>query len=584
MAMRVATILLSILMITTVAFFPASLAEPPNDGSDTTITTSESWNGAKDLDGNVVVASGGVLTINGQISVATGSKITVEDGGTINMLGELNAQDMTSGIFMEVYPNTVLSPYFENLISSGTLRINFAKEYFTSMDVNVSVGLTNESWTGTDYIDFNVDFNDEEINVSFSGFWQFPVWIESMQAIDSNGAIYTLNADEWTHNNGVLKVEDAVSYFTVDIKGTLDSQGGIFSGADIACHGTCNFENSSLSWSAPVNSYENSTISMKTSTINGSRSYEDIVVHDTGTITYDFETMTGTGGPTDSWIRLLSQRVITTNLKDAEATVHYEGLGYLGYDGDSILDSNGMIDLGQNSNSDTSKYLRMTEWVDSSGTLHQEDGMILITLRGGTTAWNGDYSITLDPAPVTSTHEASIPLPYVSVESVVPEDTSGTANKGLGVIVTVKNTGSVEVSTNIKCFEGTERADVTTLFTSLQPGESKELVTTWYANSSGAKSLNCKAVIPAFYNSLADDLGQSVGTESEQVSFKELEDTEDIPLILYSMIVIVIVIATLIFTKISAKKINPEEAEKDYTIEPEAEEESEAEPEESDDD
>ena len=133
-------------------------------------------------------------------------------------------------------------------------------------------------------------------------------------------------------------------------------------------------------------------------------------------------------------------------------------------------------------------------------------------------------------------------------------------------MVTASNTGDVEVSTNIQCFEGDELADVTTLYVTLAPGESKDIPTTWYANSSGAKSLNCKPLILPKFNTLAEDLGQIVGTESELVSFKDAEDSEDMPIILYGAIVIVIVIATIIFSRISAMKLTETEEEKDYSI------------------
>ena len=133
-------------------------------------------------------------------------------------------------------------------------------------------------------------------------------------------------------------------------------------------------------------------------------------------------------------------------------------------------------------------------------------------------------------------------------------------------MVTASNTGDVEVSTNIQCFEGDELADVTTLYVTLAPGESKEIPTTWYANSSGAKSLNCKPLILQKFNTLSEDLGQTVGTESELVSFKDAEDSQDMPIILYGAIVIAIVIGTVIFSRISAKKITETEQEKDYTI------------------
>ena len=65
-----------------------------------------------------------------------------------------------------------------------------------------------------------------------------------------------------------------------------------------------------------------------------------------------------------------SQRVIEANLKDAAASVHYEGLGYEGKSGDLMLDENGLrtwvriITLR--------RAVLTPEWVDSSGTLHTE--------------------------------------------------------------------------------------------------------------------------------------------------------------------------------------------------------------------
>ena len=40
--------------------------------------------------------------------------------------------------------------------------------------------------------------------------------------------------------------------------------------------------------------------------------------------------------------------------------------------------------------------------------------------------------LLLDPAPTTPTHVANIALPYVQIDKVVPEDTQGTVDKGLG--------------------------------------------------------------------------------------------------------------------------------------------------------
>ena len=564
--MRASIALVALIVSATILLIPTSIAEAQNDGTTQTINSSESWSSDSTLDGNVIISSGGVLTIDSDIDVANGSMITIEQGGKLILNGQLNAIQSNNEIYMEVYQNTILEPYFNGLIDSGTLRVNMAKEYFTSMEVYVIVADENVTWTGQTYIDYSVDFDDSSINVGFEGFWQFPVWIDSIEAFDSNGVIYTLDADEWNHNNGVLKTKEGQPSFSIDVQGDFASNGGTISDADITCSGSCSFDNSTLSWSAPINVNDGATITMETSVINGSRTYEDIIVHDTATIDFDTDSMVGTGGPTDMWIRLLSQRMISTNLKDAPASVHYEGLGYQGSSGDLMLDEDGAIDLGHNTNPTISKYLRMTEWVDSSGVLHQESGMVVITLNGGTNVWNGDYSITLEPAPTIPTYVANIALPYVQIDSVVPEDTQGTVNRGLGVMVTVTNTGTVDVSTNIRCFEGVNEADMATMFVSLETGQTKEIPGVWYANASGAKSLNCKASIPLFFNSLADDLTSTLGTNSEQVSFKDAEDREDAPIILYFAIVIVVITATVLYTRAAANKMSTVE-QKDYETE-----------------
>ena len=554
--MRGNTTIVILAMMMAALMSPLTLAEAQDDGSTQTISSSETWTSDNTLNGNVTISNGGVLTIDGSINVATGSKITVDSGGSLILNGALNAAESMNEIYMEVYQNTVLEPYFDGLVDSGVMRINMAQEYFSSMDVHLEVMETNLSWTGEDYLDFNVEFTDEPVNINFSGFWQFPVWIDSIQAFDSNGAIYNLDADEWTHNNGVLKTEEGEASFSLTVDGDFMSDGGIISGADITCSGTCSITNSTLSWSAPMNILDGGQLNAANSNINGSRTYEDIIVHDTASINYDTETMTGTGGPTDMWIRLLSKRVIETNLKDAPASVHFEGLGYLASNGDLMLNEYGAIDLGENNNPTVSKYLRMTEWVDSSGTLNQETGMIMITLNGGTSVWNGDYSVTLDPAPTTPSFTANIALPFVVIDEVKPEDSQGTVDKGLGVMLTVTNTGGVSVATNIRCYEGVDEADMATIYVSLDAGESKDVPAVWYANSSGAKTLNCKVSIPSFFNSLAEDLTSVAGTDSDAVSFKLAEDREDAPIILYSAIVIIIIIGTLIFTRVSANKLN----------------------------
>jgi len=116
--MRVSIALVTLMMTAIVLSIPTSIAEAQNDGSTQTITSSEVWTSDSTLDGAVIVGSGGVLTIDSSIDVTTGSTITIQQGGAMILNGQLNAVDSNNQIYMEVYQNTLLEPYFDGLIDS----------------------------------------------------------------------------------------------------------------------------------------------------------------------------------------------------------------------------------------------------------------------------------------------------------------------------------------------------------------------------------------------------------------------------------------------------------------------------------
>ena len=106
--MRASIALVALMMTATVLLIPTSIAEAQNDGSTQTITSSEVWTSDATLDGDVVVGSGGVLTIDSNIDVATDSTITIEQGGSLILNGQLNALDSNNEVKMEVNQNTKL--------------------------------------------------------------------------------------------------------------------------------------------------------------------------------------------------------------------------------------------------------------------------------------------------------------------------------------------------------------------------------------------------------------------------------------------------------------------------------------------
>ena len=88
--MRGKTLLVILLMLAAGLSVPNVGAEAQDDGSSQTINSSETWSSDSTLNGDVTVSNGGVLTIDSTISVDTGSSITVEDGGSLILNGQLN--------------------------------------------------------------------------------------------------------------------------------------------------------------------------------------------------------------------------------------------------------------------------------------------------------------------------------------------------------------------------------------------------------------------------------------------------------------------------------------------------------------
>ena len=530
-----------LLMLTSLSALTNVSSNPQTDGSTNTISSSEIWASDGPLDGDVIVSNGAILTVNGDITVADQSSILVEEGGVLDLNGKLIGENLNA--VLRVDDESVINADFGSLTGEGKLIINF--DLFTTQYCNITIGDVKTNISSQDKVEIDMTFNGTPFNITFEIYSFILPEISTIQSRDVNGVIQTIRAEDITHSGSSIAWKGEPS-FGITVEGTMNSMGGEFQGANISCSGACNFENSTLIGSAPINVKNGTSLTAETSSIIGSRTDEDIILHDSAAISYDVNTMTGTGGTTDSWIRLLSQRVIQTNLMDAGATVHFEGIGWSGDTGDNILDENGRVDIG------TSEARRIVEWVDGDGVYGSEDSEVLITLNGGITTWSEGYDILIDPAPTTPYHEVSIDLPFVSIDSVVAEDTSGTANKGLGVMVTVSNTGDAPVKTNIRCYEGDDLADTTTLLVSLDVDETKKIPTTWWANASGSKALTCKALVPTGFNSLASTLTSSSGTTSSEISFKDAEETEDAPIILYGAILVFILIGTVAFTRRSA--------------------------------
>jgi len=521
--MRTALTLMMLLIFTSFAGMVNVNAAPPSDGNDVIIDADETWSDSQAMNGNVLVKNGATLTIDADMTVGPNNAITVEDGGQLILTGSLTGEDINSALTLT--NSSQLHLNFGDLAETGTIQFNFQETVSTSAMMNITVGDQTVDAAGQDTVSIEVPLDGTDIVVDFYIYHVFPIQITSLQALHTgSGEIPILAAHEINHTNGSLTWSEAS--FSMTVFGTMHMENSSTFGADILCAGVCEIESSDLIGSAPIHVENGSSLSVNSSLIQGSRTDEDIIVHDHAEISYT--NSQGTGGTTDAWIRLLSQRIIQTN--SPNATVHQTGIGYGASTRDDITDANGQLDIGG------SEWRRIVEWVDQNGEYHSEDAELNLTLSSG---W-GDFSITT-PAPKSPYAVVNIPLPYIEVVSIDAEDTTADTNKWIGAMVTVGNTGDSAATVNIWCYVGEDLADTTTLTITLAPGEEKNLPVSWRTNTDGPQVLNCRTLIPNVLRSISEDITNTEGANSQEVGWYISEETEDQPLVVYGILALIII-------------------------------------------
>lgn len=536
--MRTAVCFTLLLILTSMSALSGVHAEPPTNGESMLINADETWSGSHAMNGDVIVKNGSTLTIEGDVTVATNSHITVEEGASLSLTGSLIGEELDSGLV--ILNDTQLHLNFGDLAENGQLRVDFDQTIPSSAIFNMTIGEETSDAAGQDHIFIDVPLNGTDLVANFNIYYAFEIQIISIQALHTGSAQSPiLLASELNQTNASLVWNSAS--FGLEVFGTLLLNDATIYGADLTCHHVCSVESSTLIGSAPINVNNAASIVVNSSSILGSRTDEDIIVHDLAEIIYTDNQ--GTGGYTDGWIRLLSQRQIQTNA--ANITVHQTGIGYGSSTRDDITNSNGVIDIGG------SEWKRIVEWVDQNGVYHAEEGELTLTLSSG---W-GNFATTV-PAPHSPTAVINVPLPYIEVVSIDAEDTTAEVNKKIGAMVTVRNTGTAAATVNIWCYVGQNLTETTALTTSLVPGEQKELPVSWWANTDGGQILNCRTLIPNILTSIADDITNVEGGNSQEVGWYIGEETEDQPLIIYGVLVVLIVCGSVIVARNAAKRIS----------------------------
>jgi hypothetical protein len=555
--MRTALSFTLLLILTSLSTLAGVHADAPSDGSTVIITADETWNETMTMDGNLIVSSGATLTIASDVTIVTNSSILIEQGATLELTGSLLGEELNSGL--AVFNSTQLHLNFGDLAETGQLRINFDQTIPASAIFNMTVGDQTVDAAGKDHIFIDVSLNGSDLLADFHIYYAFEIQIISVQALHSGSAQSPiLSANQLNHTAGSLIWNSAS--FALEVQGTLNLDSATIYGADITCYGECQILSSTLIGSAPINVEDGASIVVTSSMIQGSRTDEDIIVHDLAEIIYTDNQ--GTGGVTDGWIRLLSQRQIQTNA--GGITVHQTGIGYGSSTRDDFTDSNGLIDVGG------SEWKRIVEWVDQNGIYHSEDSELVFTLSTG---W-GDFTTTI-PAPQTPTAIVNIPLPYIEVVSIDAEDTTAEVDKKIGAMVTVRNTGDAAATVNIWCYVGDNLTETTALTTTRAPAEEKVLPVSWWANTDGPQILNCRTLIPNVLQSIASNVTNVEGGNSQEVGWYIGEETEDKPYVVYAILVVIIVLASTLFARNANKKIGASDVQEHFEEEQEVTEDAE---------
>jgi len=499
-------------------------AGPPSNGDNATLQANEAWTEDTTMDGHVTVESGSTLTVSANITMATGSSITVEEGAQLVLTnGALLSDDLNAGLRVEIngFVPAVLTLNFGDIAESGVVQLKLDHVVADGANVTFTYGNTTVNASGADTVEFDVPLNGTDLEISVEAAYFTPTYVLWAKAIHSGGDTVTIPAQDIPATEAPLYWFQ--SGFDLHAHGDLTVTSSTLLGANISCAALCSFDGTSLTGSAPIHAASTSTVSVLSSIVSGSRTDEDIVLHDEAAITYT--NSQGTGGTTDAWIRLLSERTLSTNIPNGSLDI--SGIGWGSSSWNDLTDANGDIVLVAGGS--TNEHKRIVEWMDGAGVVHQEDASITLSISS---SW-GTFSTTID-APTTSSGTMHLDLPYIAVTALEPEDSTATVNKSIGMMATVSNTGNASLSglVNVWCYVGGEIAETTQVSVSLGAGETKDVPLSWYDYTAGERALTCKPLIPAAFNDITDLVADQRGATTDNITWEYALEVEDSPVLI----------------------------------------------------
>ena len=544
-------------MLISITLASPVLASPPSQGDTVTVSDSVTWTDGT-FDGEIIIQNGGELQWTGDVDVREGSKIIVEEGGVLQLdSAHLKGENAASTLL--IYDATEIEIDAEIADTSATMTLYFNIDVPEAAHLNLTIDeTTTNDITGTSK-SFTVDLS-QTVNIVVDHFYPLFLGITHVELFHSNAELMTISADELTQQGGNIVWNEAS--FSIENYGTLVIEDSTITSANLTCVGDCSIDNSDLYGSGPIHVVDGTHLDFLGSTMLGSRTDEDIVLHDQASI--DYTNSTGTGGYTDAWIRLLSKRDIIVNAPTA--TVVATGIGYGATTINTIINGDPTDSSTWTVNIGTSEQKRIVEWLDGNGVYGQESGTVKITVE---TNW-GNF-VADAAAPQATSANINVVYPQISIDKVEPEAVTADTGRSHGVMVTISNTGTIAVDPNVRCFVDDVEADTTanTANWAVEPGETKDVPITWYHYSDEAVQLNCNFLYPDVLEPVSSLIASDAGTTSGEVSWTTAEEAGELPILLYAGVIL----AVVVFAAVIAVRARQEISKQDVVIDATEEEE-----------
>ena len=494
---------------------------PLVSGADGEISENTVWTD-KTVTEDTTIKSGSTLTIEENLTFNGPYTVTVEQGATL-IFNHVNVNGLDEKHMKLSATSTLLVPS-ENTEGTGSVTIRFHQSIYYSVDMNVTVGSNSYEVVNTSEISMDVDLSESELEVDFlfNPFQEIRI-VEVVVEPDIGGAEFFTPSELDGSGTSIVSASDDAQWHIVNYGDLSMSGSNLYSGA-ITCYGTCEIMDSNLTSSSPVEVMNNGSLDVRDTTFTGSRTWEDVLIHDKGEITWTDNV--GTGGDVDHWVRMLSSReVIVSN---PNLIIDSQGIGYyskantgdrVDCKGSPVPVCDGIVDLaGVGFEGRTNQ---MVEWVNGEGVYGIEQATIYAYMD---TIW-GNFSQTISPVPHENQITIEIPLPLVAITAVEPAEKDSVVDTSLGVQIKLENTGTADASARIQCFVGDEDAYIlpSTPTVVVPAGGEAMVPVNWRVAVEGESVLSCSLIIPPEYEGTTT-LGSTDLVSASQVEWEPREE------------------------------------------------------------